>query len=64
VGLVVARRFPADLVPNVAAQVLGAVAAAAVLFAIAGARLSVAPRITNRKPKVSTTSHTSAATSE
>jgi hypothetical protein len=26
--------------------------------------LSVAPRITNRKPKVSTTSHTSAATNE
>jgi aquaporin Z len=39
VGLVVARRFPAaDLVPYVVAQVLGAVAAAAVLLAIASGK--------------------------
>lgn len=39
IGLVIGRRFPAkDLLPYVAAQILGAIAAAAVLFVIASGK--------------------------
>ena len=71
VGAWAGGRFPAaSVVPYIVAQVVGAIAGAAVLYVIArpakptGARLWVAPRITTRNIAVMTTSHTRADTSE